>query len=173
MDPSRSGEENPRVGVGIVEKTLDGGEDGSDVVGRAPAVLENVEAELAVGVDVGMEHLRDELDRRGCPVAPRQGELRGERGRRVRYVCWGKTRRTSRRAGTSRLQRVYRLRVGTGVSGSCSKDRHRAGRELRCQSPLERPGPRPSSLFLPSIHMVPCLCSAKAHQKPGTDLDRR
>lgn len=43
---------------------LDAGQHGGDIVCRAPAVLENVEAELARGVDVGMEHLADELDRR-------------------------------------------------------------------------------------------------------------
>ena len=40
------------------------GQHGCDVVCRTPSVLEDVEAELARGVDVRMEHLADELDRR-------------------------------------------------------------------------------------------------------------
>ena len=35
-----------------------------DVVGGGPPVLEDVEADAAVGVHVGVEHLGDELDRR-------------------------------------------------------------------------------------------------------------
>ena len=42
---------------------LDAGQDGRDIVRRAPPVLQNVEAELARRVHVGVEHLTDELDR--------------------------------------------------------------------------------------------------------------
>jgi len=45
-----------------VEEALDGGEDGCDVVGGRPSVLEDVETELAIGVDVGVEHPREEFD---------------------------------------------------------------------------------------------------------------
>lgn len=41
---------------------LDAGQDGGDVVRRAPSVLEDVETDLAGGIDVRMEHLGDELD---------------------------------------------------------------------------------------------------------------
>jgi hypothetical protein len=37
------------------EEALDGEEDGADVVGGGPLVLEDVEADVAVGVDVGVE----------------------------------------------------------------------------------------------------------------------
>lgn len=47
-----------------MQQTLNRGKDGSNVVGRAPPVLEDVEAELPVRVDVWMEHAREELDRR-------------------------------------------------------------------------------------------------------------
>lgn len=50
------------IRVRIMKEGLDGSEDGSDVVSGRPAILENVEAELAVGVDVGVEHSREELD---------------------------------------------------------------------------------------------------------------
>ena len=43
-------------------KPLYAGKDGGNVVGGAPAVLQDVETELAGGVDVWVEHLRDELD---------------------------------------------------------------------------------------------------------------
>lgn len=33
----------------------------SDIVGRAPPVLENIQTELAGGVDIGMEHLADKF----------------------------------------------------------------------------------------------------------------
>ncbi|TVU05198.1 hypothetical protein EJB05_48352, partial [Eragrostis curvula] len=45
-----------RVGsIRTSEKALDGEEDGADVVGRGPLVLEDVEADVAVDVDVGVE----------------------------------------------------------------------------------------------------------------------
>lgn len=44
---------------------LDAGQNGSDVICRTPAVLEDIQAELARGVDIWMEHLADELDRGG------------------------------------------------------------------------------------------------------------
>ena len=57
---------------------LDTGEDGGDVVGGAPPVLEDVEADAAVRVDVGMEHLGQELHHRrlvGILLAELQGQL--------------------------------------------------------------------------------------------------
>jgi hypothetical protein len=43
---------------------LDTGQNGGHVVGGAPTILQDVEAELACAVDVGVEHLADELDAR-------------------------------------------------------------------------------------------------------------
>lgn len=60
---SRVGTSDERIGVGIVEERLDGGEDGGDIVGGTPAVLEDVETEISVGVDVGMDHFGEKLDR--------------------------------------------------------------------------------------------------------------
>lgn len=37
-------------------------QDGSNIVGRTPAVLQDVQTQLASAVYVGVEHLRDELD---------------------------------------------------------------------------------------------------------------
>jgi len=44
---------------------LDASQDGRHVISRAPPILENVQTELAGAVDVGVEHLADELDARG------------------------------------------------------------------------------------------------------------
>eukprot|EP00563_Minutocellus_polymorphus_P021434 CAMPEP_0197721714 /NCGR_PEP_ID=MMETSP1434-20131217/4679_1 /TAXON_ID=265543 /ORGANISM="Minutocellus polymorphus, Strain CCMP3303" /LENGTH=142 /DNA_ID=CAMNT_0043306771 /DNA_START=306 /DNA_END=731 /DNA_ORIENTATION=- len=52
-------------GVGIAQQALDAGQNGRDVVDRAPLVLEDVEADLAVVVDVGVEHFGEEADVRG------------------------------------------------------------------------------------------------------------
>ena len=49
-------------GVGIAQQALDAGEDGRDVVDGTPLVLQDVEADLAVVVDVGVEHLGEEAD---------------------------------------------------------------------------------------------------------------
>ena len=46
---------------------LDGGEDGSDVISRAPPVLQDVQADVAAGVDVRVEDPVGELDD-GCFV---------------------------------------------------------------------------------------------------------
>lgn len=43
---------------------LDAGQDCSDVISRAPSVLKNVQAKLAGGINVGVEHFADELDLR-------------------------------------------------------------------------------------------------------------
>ena len=57
-----------RLGVGgavrvwIVQQTLDRREDRGDIIRRRPAVLEDVKAELAVCVNVWMEHARKEFD---------------------------------------------------------------------------------------------------------------
>ena len=53
------------------EEALDGEQDGADVVGRGPLVLEDVEADVAVGVDVGVEARR---------VEPHLGRLVGVLG---------------------------------------------------------------------------------------------
>lgn len=46
-----------------MQQALNAGEDSGHIVRRAPAILENVEAELAVCVDVWVEHSAEELDR--------------------------------------------------------------------------------------------------------------
>lgn len=43
---------------------LDTGKNSRDVVCGTPAVLEDIETEFAGGVNIGVEHLADELDRR-------------------------------------------------------------------------------------------------------------
>lgn len=43
---------------------LDAGQDSGDIVGGAPSVLKDIQAQLACGIDVGVEHLADELDGR-------------------------------------------------------------------------------------------------------------
>ena len=47
-----------------MKQALDGSQDGCDVVGGAPPVLENVETEFTGGVHVWMEHAGEELDLR-------------------------------------------------------------------------------------------------------------
>ena len=49
------------AGGGGVYAPLDTGQDGGDIVGGAPSILEDIETELAGGIDVGMEHLADEF----------------------------------------------------------------------------------------------------------------
>ena len=51
-----------RVRVGLVQQRLDGGEDGGDVVGGGPAVLQDVQADPPVSVHVRVEHLADKPD---------------------------------------------------------------------------------------------------------------
>lgn len=41
---------------------LDAGQNSSNVVCRTPSILQNVQAQLAGGVYVGVEHLADKLD---------------------------------------------------------------------------------------------------------------
>lgn len=38
------------------------GEDGGNVIRRTPSILEDVKAQLATGINVGMEHGADEFD---------------------------------------------------------------------------------------------------------------
>ena len=52
------------VRVGVVQETLDGSEDGGNIVRGGPSILEDIQAELAVRVHVRMEHAREELDGR-------------------------------------------------------------------------------------------------------------
>ncbi len=52
------------VGVGLVQQGLDGRQDGRDVVGGAPPVLQDVQADAAVRVHVRVEHAADEAHRR-------------------------------------------------------------------------------------------------------------
>ena len=41
---------------------LNAGQDGGDVIRRAPPILEDVQTELSGGIDIGMKHGRDEFD---------------------------------------------------------------------------------------------------------------
>lgn len=43
---------------------MDARENGGDVVCRTPSILQDIQAELAGGIDVGVEHLADKLDLR-------------------------------------------------------------------------------------------------------------
>lgn len=45
-----------RGGIGIAQQGLDAGQYGGYVVNRRPLVLQNIQADLSVIVDVGMEH---------------------------------------------------------------------------------------------------------------------
>lgn len=47
-----------------MQQTLNRREDSRNVVGRAPPVLKDVEAELPIRIHVRVEHAREELDRR-------------------------------------------------------------------------------------------------------------
>ena len=65
------------VVVGFAKETLDGEEDGGDVVHGRPLVLEDVEADVAVLIDVGVEARRLESNHgRGERVAA--GEAEGQ-----------------------------------------------------------------------------------------------
>lgn len=48
-----------------MQQTLDTGQDRRNIVSRAPAVLENVQAELAIRVDIRVEHFAEEFHSRG------------------------------------------------------------------------------------------------------------
>lgn len=47
-----------------MQETLNGSQNGRYVVRRTPTILEDIEAQFPVCIDVGMEHPRQELDRR-------------------------------------------------------------------------------------------------------------
>jgi len=69
-----------RVGVGVAQQALDRRENGRNVVDRRPLVLQDVEANTAVGVNVRMEHLRREAHFRGLVgelLAKREVEREG------------------------------------------------------------------------------------------------
>jgi hypothetical protein len=59
---------------------LNAGQDSGDIVRGAPSVLQNVQTQLAGGVDVGVEHVRHELDARrlvGVRLLERHDEPEG------------------------------------------------------------------------------------------------
>ena len=66
-----------RVRVGIAQQRLHRRQHGRDVVDRRPRLLQDVKADAAVGVDVGVVHLGDELDQRRA-VGVLLGELERE-----------------------------------------------------------------------------------------------
>ena len=49
------------TGVSVI-LPLDAGQNSCDVVRRTPSVLQDIEAQLARRIDIGVEHLADELD---------------------------------------------------------------------------------------------------------------
>lgn len=51
-----------RASVGVIEETLNARQHGGDVVCGTPAILKDVKAEFARGIDIGMEHLTNKLD---------------------------------------------------------------------------------------------------------------
>jgi hypothetical protein len=48
--------------LGCFSSPLNTGQDGGDIVGRTPSVLQNVQAQFSGGVNVWVEHLADEFD---------------------------------------------------------------------------------------------------------------
>lgn len=52
----------PLIGYYLCCPPLNAGQDSGYIIRRTPSVLQNVEAEFSGGVDVGVEHLADELD---------------------------------------------------------------------------------------------------------------
>ena len=80
--------------VGVCEQRLDGGQDAADVVAGAPRVLDDVEAQRAVAIDVGVEDLRGEPHpRRLLRVRLAKGDAQLEhaalRTRTTSRVCVG------------------------------------------------------------------------------------
>ena len=51
-----------RVWIGITKQGLDAGQYGRHIVCGTPAVLEDVKTDATISVDVGVEHLGEELD---------------------------------------------------------------------------------------------------------------
>lgn len=47
-----------RVGIGVAEQRTYGNENASDIVGRAPFVVQNVQTNISVVIDIWMEHSR-------------------------------------------------------------------------------------------------------------------
>ena len=45
-----------------MQQTLNAGQDSCNVVGGTPSILQNVEAQLAICIDIGMKHSREEFD---------------------------------------------------------------------------------------------------------------
>ena len=67
---------------------LDTGEDRRDVVGWAPAVLKDVQADTTISIDVGVEHLGEELHNRGLVgifLTELHGQLEGSVLRNLWY----------------------------------------------------------------------------------------
>ena len=62
--------------VGIAEKGLYGGQDCGDVVDWRPLVLEDIETDLSIVVNVGVEHFGQETNRGGL-VWVVLGEFKG------------------------------------------------------------------------------------------------
>lgn len=54
-----------RVGIGVAEQTLDGGENRGNIVDRTPVALQDIKANPPIVVHVGMEKLGHEFDKRG------------------------------------------------------------------------------------------------------------
>lgn len=81
-----------------MQQTLDARQDRRHIIRRGPAVLQDVEAELAVGVDVRMEHAREEFDSgRLVWVGFVEGECQLEGAVFERRFSW--QRMSQRRAG--------------------------------------------------------------------------
>jgi len=63
--------------IGIAQQALDARQDRRNIVDRTPVVLQDVETDLSVAVNVGVEHFGDELHG-GGPVRIRFGELQDQ-----------------------------------------------------------------------------------------------
>lgn len=47
--------------IGVVQQQLDGRENQQHIIGGRPPVLQDIQAQLTAGVDIGMEHIANEL----------------------------------------------------------------------------------------------------------------
>lgn len=71
---------HPPSRIRVIQQTLHTRQDRRDIISRAPAILQDIQTQFAIGVDVGVEHLGDEADRGGfgrVGVGECEGEAEG------------------------------------------------------------------------------------------------
>ena len=77
------------AGIGIIQQALHARQDRRNIICRTPTVLEDVQAQFAVMVDVGMEHLADKPNGRGfVRVGVGEGQSQAERTVFERCIGW-------------------------------------------------------------------------------------